>query len=106
VFCSKCGRETQDQQMFCPSCCEEMLNYPVDIATPVQLPLRNDSTPAKRRAPKKKPPTPEETLARTRASLRLFILVSTVLLIAFGLAAALALYLLDTRDSFSLLANF
>lgn len=106
MFCSKCGRETQDQQMFCPSCSEEMLSYPVDRDAPIQLPLCTETGTAKRRAPKKKPLSAEEALSRTRGSLRLFVLLSVILLIAFVLAAGLALYLLDTRDALSLFAPF
>ena len=106
MFCSKCGRETQDQQMFCQSCSEAMLSYPVDSDTPIQLPLRNETVAVKRRAPKKKPLSPEEALSRTRGALRLFVLLSAILLIAFVLAAALALHLLDARDAVSLLEPF
>ena len=106
MFCSKCGRETPDQQMFCQRCSEEMLNYPVDSNAPIQLPLHSETAPTKRRAPKKKSLSPEETLSRTRGSLRLFVFLSIILLIAFVLAACLALYLLDTRDALSLFAPF
>ena len=85
--------------MFCQSCIEGMHNYPIDINTPIQLPLRNETPGAKRRAPKKKPLSPEETLSRTRSSLRLFIFLSAFLLIAFALAAGLALYLLNAQGT-------
>lgn len=58
--CLKCGREVTGSQVFCNGCLEIMAQYPVKAGVAVHLPQRT--------APlaKKRPPTPEELLAKAR----------------------------------------
>ena len=38
--CMKCGKETQQDQIFCPDCLAEMEKYPVKPGTVVQIPVQ------------------------------------------------------------------
>ena len=40
MSCMKCGRDTQDPQVFCDDCLQVMERYPVKPGTPIQLPKR------------------------------------------------------------------
>lgn len=53
--CLKCGKETENERTFCPSCMEDMEKYPVKPGTPVQLPIRPGGA-ANRKPPARKRP--------------------------------------------------
>ena len=36
--CMKCGREVEEDQVFCQECLEQMENEPIRISTPVHIP--------------------------------------------------------------------
>ena len=59
--CMKCGRETQDENAFCPECLAEMEKYPVRPGTVVLLPRRRESTIAKKTG-KRHVPSQEEQI--------------------------------------------
>lgn len=83
--CMKCGRDIEDDQVFCQRCLETMAHYPVSSATFVQLPHR-DTAPVKRSA-RKRFLTPEEQVAKLRKRTRRLwavILVLTLLLVGYG----------------------
>ena len=65
MSCLKCGREVTGSQVFCDSCLDTMAQYPITAGVAVHLPSRslNPDLPA---AAKKRPPTPEELLAKAR----------------------------------------
>ena len=95
--CMKCGRETENEQVFCGECLSVMEKYPVKPGIVIHLPRHEDAP------PKKAPPahpvrTPEEQVLRQKSIIRWLCFGMTVLIIAFGLAAAAVLYLLDQRD--------
>ena len=59
--CMKCGRETEQDQIFCPECLAEMEKYPVKPGTVVQIPVQ----PAKKQMHHRRPVvTPEEQVKR------------------------------------------
>lgn len=95
--CMKCGRETENEQVFCQDCLAVMEKYPVKPGIVIHLPRREDAV------TKKQPAahlvrTPEEQVLRQRSIIRWLTFALVVLVLAFGLAAGLALYLLDQRD--------
>ena len=65
--CLKCGRETDEDHVFCESCRETMKKYPVRPGTAVLLP-RRDHAPAvkKSRHRVRSVPTPEEQIRRLK----------------------------------------
>lgn len=99
MACIKCGRELKEQQVFCDECLADAEGYPVDPATPIQLPTYTPSAaPKKKRSKKKADLSPEEQLPRLRSSLRWLLFALAVILLAFCLTAVMLLHLLDQRD--------
>ena len=64
MSCLKCGREVTGSQVFCDGCLDTMAQYPIKAGVAVHLPSRslNPDLPTT----KKRPPTPEELLAKAR----------------------------------------
>ena len=81
--CMKCGRETQEDNVFCQACLLEMQKYPVHADTVVLLPRRKDA-PVVKKAPKRHVPTQEEQLKLYRK--RVFIL-TVLLAVSIGVIA-------------------
>ena len=97
--CIKCGRELRGEAVFCSQCKEEMEHYPVKPGTPVQLPVRTETsepTPKPRRQRKALPP--EKQIRHLRKSVRLLLLALIVAVLAFILTSLLTLHLLEQRD--------
>ena len=82
--CMKCGRETQNESVFCPDCLMDMEKYPVRPGTVVQLPRRREVS-AVKKPQKRHIPSAEEQVR----SLRRYVMILTVLLIACITAIAL-----------------
>ena len=69
--CMKCGRDIEENQVFCGICLEEMGRYPVKPGIAVQLPHRRDSpVPKKTHIRRRQPPTPEEQILRLKKRIR------------------------------------
>lgn len=91
MCCMKCGRETTLGQAFCKECLEDMSHYPVNPATPVQLPVQstevnNPRRPVRTRKGKK----PEEQILRLRNQVRVqrfIIILLLIMLIGLGALA-------------------
>lgn len=79
--CMKCGREFQEQGVFCRDCLEEMEKYPVLPGTVVQLPRHREQIPF-RRTLKRHVPSAEEQLAKLRKTVAILLLL---LMICVGL---------------------
>ena len=58
--CMKCGREVESEQVFCEECLLEMKKYPVKPGTAVQLPIRRESSPARKTQPRRRTVSLEE----------------------------------------------
>lgn len=97
--CIKCGREIREPQVFCDLCLAEMEKYPVKPNITVQLPVRPAAAPAKKKAKRQKYTKPEEQIRYLRSKVRWISLALAVTLVAFAVTAAVALQLLDQRDS-------
>ena len=95
--CMKCGRETINEQAFCPNCIQEMKKYPVRPGTVVQIPKRPAATAVKKQ-PKKRVIPPEEQVKILKVRVRNLILA---LILAIGIAAACAVpamkYVMDNQ---------
>jgi len=83
--CLKCGREQENEQVFCDACLLEMGKYPVAPNATVHLPIRR-TTPAPRKAPtRRRTVSPEEQLRILEKRLRFLtgiLLVTLALLVA------------------------
>ena len=65
MYCMKCGRETEEETVFCRDCLLEMEKYPVDPGAVVLLPRRKEPSILKK-LPKRHLPTAEEQNAVLR----------------------------------------
>ena len=92
--CIKCGKETQDNHVFCESCLVVMDKYPVKPDTAIHLPNRQEGAVTKKPPSKKKALPPEEQLLRLKkANRRLhlwFWILLLLLLACLGGSAYLA----------------
>lgn len=70
MSCLKCGRDTEEEAVFCESCLLDMRRHPVRPGTPVMLPSR-DSVPVKR-VPKRRAVPPEEQLKSMKRRVRIY----------------------------------
>ena len=87
--CVKCGREIEQDQVFCRVCLEGMEEYPVKPGTVVHIPKHPEDD--EKKAPIKKKPVlqPEEQIRRLKRKLvRLRIWLAVLLLICGGLCFA------------------
>lgn len=91
MCCMKCGRETALGQAFCKECLEDMSLYPVNPATPVQLPIQSTAVNAPRRPVRtRKAKKPEEQILRLRKQVRiqrLIIILLLIMLVGLGILA-------------------
>ena len=84
--------------MFCEDCLAEAEGYPVDPATPIQLPAHAPILSQKKKGRKKAARTPEAQLKRLRSSMRWLFFALVAVLLAFCLTALMLLNLLEQRD--------
>lgn len=96
--CTKCGRETAENAVFCDKCLDVMRRYPVKPGTVIQLPQRKPA-PQKKSAFRKKLLPPEEQVVRQRRIIKWLAvaLASTVLLLC--LSVALLFHLSQQREA-------
>lgn len=87
MHCLKCGRETDEGQVFCQECLLDMGKHPVDPNEVVLLPQRPAAPAAKKPARRRTIP-PEERIIHLKRRIRLL----TVLLLLVTLAASALAY--------------
>ena len=87
--CLKCGRETQQSQVFCQACQEIMQNYPVKPGTVIHLPSRDTSVLEKKQTPEQWEEQSDDQLHKLRRLTRwltaTIALLSLLLCIATGM---------------------
>lgn len=85
--CLKCGKETENQQVFCAKCLQAMDAYPVKPGTAVHLPVRPEQPVTKKQTHRRKLLPPEEQVLHLRKTVRRLVAVMVlmaVLLTAMG----------------------
>jgi len=86
--CLRCGRKTEEGDVFCTECLADMRRYPVKPGTVVQLPPKNsDFQPVK--PPARRKPTPDETIRKLKKRLRRQRLLLALVVLVFVVLAAL-----------------
>ena len=99
MYCMKCGREVEDEQVFCVDCLKDMAKYPVRPGTAVHLPKRPAYTPIRRVTPKRKALSPEEVVKKQRRLIRrLSIALTVATLLAALMAYPAVSYILGNDD--------
>lgn len=81
--CMKCGQEVKGGQVFCDACLESMESEPVNINTPVMIPVQPPKNPASHRRPVINPEEEVKRLNKLNQNLMLVLvlLFTTVLLL-------------------------
>ena len=83
MHCLKCGRETENEQVFCDECLEAMKSYPVKPGTAIQLPKRAPQEEPKRKAHHRRALPPEEQVLVLRKAVRWLLATTAVCEIPF-----------------------
>lgn len=97
--CLRCGRECQNEQVFCADCLESMKAYPVKPGTAVQLPDRRLLVTEKRASPRRRTLSAEEQVLQLRKTVRTLIVTVAILSVVLGLTAGLLFHSLSNPAS-------
>ena len=98
--CLKCGKETEENQVFCNSCLESMEQYPVKCTAPVHLPERKSEQIPKKIPKKKWMFSVEEQIGHLKATIRRLVIAVVILSLIIVLGAgftARVLYEIHTQ---------
>ncbi len=95
--CMRCGTAITTKDVFCEKCLEDMQRHPIDPSTPIQLPLRDQSPPAKSHYRKTR--KPEETVVFQRGIILWLILVVLALALALGMCLSMLFQGLQTENT-------
>lgn len=96
VKCMRCGTEIQPGAVFCEDCLADMQQHPIAPGTPINLPNREKSQPAKRS--KKRAHKPEEQISALRRLVAWLIALTIVLTMALTAAIYLLFNQPDQND--------
>ena len=96
--CTKCGRETKENAVFCGKCLEVMQQYPIKPGTVIQLPQRK-AAPPKKAAPRRKLLSPEETVIRQRKTIKWLWVALACTFLLLCLSVALLFHLNQEQES-------
>lgn len=89
MHCLRCGRETENQHVFCKACLEYMSLHPVKSDTPIYLPIRKEKdVPRKQYRWHRRERTTEEMVVILRKRVRFFAAVSLILFMMLSAAVA------------------
>ena len=102
--CVKCGKETTENNVFCPDCLAQMADYPVKPGTPVTIPDHGAVRRPQHR--KVRAPEPEDVIRRQKKLIRLLAVSAAVLFIAWVLTTVMAVRMLMEKDHAPIGQNF
>lgn len=86
--CLKCGKKTEDNQVFCTSCLETMEKYPVSPKDKIQIPHHPDPVPPQKNTHRKKVLSQEEQVVHLKKISRH--LMIALLVVTFILGTVIA----------------
>lgn len=98
MHCTKCGREIQENTVFCKKCLDVMKRYPVKPGTSIQLPQRAPAA-AKKTASRKKKLSPEELVIRQRKTIKWLAATLVCSILMLGLSVALLLHIMQEEEA-------
>ena len=94
--CLKCGKNTKDEQVFCPQCLSVMEAYPVRPDVHIQLPNHAAREQAKKVGKKRRTTTPDEQIAALRRKNRRLSVLILVLVLLLGVAGYALFHIPET----------
>ena len=95
--CLKCGKETEESQIFCNSCLETMEAYPIKPGTPVVLPQRASNHHHHEKASSRKELSPEQQIQLLRKLLRWFAAVIALLSVLLCITGVMLIHSLSKK---------
>ena len=98
MYCLKCGKETEESQVFCSSCQEVMQAYPVKPGTAVHI-MPREQRPQEKKAPRRKDADQEEQLNRLRLVIRCLAAAVAVLSVLLCATAGMLIHTLGTKPA-------
>lgn len=78
--CLKCGREVEENQVFCADCLLDMEKHPVKPGTVVFLPRNRDASLKKIYSRRRVAPSPEEQVKQLKKRVRIFSFLLAVMI--------------------------
>lgn len=93
--CLKCGKSTEDQQVFCSECLALMEKYPVKPGIAIHLPHRNTAAPEKKASARLREPTAAEQVERLQKIIRWLLIMIAGLSVLLLLTAGMLLHVMD-----------
>ena len=97
MICTKCGREHDDDSVFCRKCLDTMKNYPVKPDAALQLPKRNTLA-AKKPSTRKKTVSAEELVIQQRKTIKMLWITLLCSIILLALSITLLFHLVQEED--------
>lgn len=91
--CIRCGKETEENQVFCNECLEDMERHPVRPGTPVQLPNRENRGPTKRSTFRLAASKWENQIFRLKYTIVWLIILIILLVAALALCVSIILHI-------------
>ena len=99
MYCLKCGREVNEDKVFCPDCVSVMEQYPVKPGTVVLLPKRREGSSANRTSVRRKNISPEELIRKLRRrSATLFVIWVITFLALCAMSVPGVTHILEDHD--------
>ena len=106
MHCLKCGRESDEKQVFCKSCLDEIDKYPVKPGTSVYIPPPPVEQPEKKpiNAPRRR--TLEEKNQQLQLVVRILLWLLAVLILFSIFSTMLIVHLMNKQDQTPIGQNF
>lgn len=89
--CIRCGKKTEENQVFCAECLKDMERHPVKPGTPIQLPNRENRGPTKRSSFKVAASKWQDQIFRLKYAI--FWLILLIVLLSLALALCICILL-------------
>ena len=102
--CLKCGKGTENAQVFCADCQQVMENYPVAPGAPIHIPLREPVTQAK--TTRKKSRGFADSVRMLRRVIRALCIVIAVLTAIICVLTAMLLHTLNDKSKPAIGQNY
>ena len=99
MLCLKCGKKTEEAQVFCAECLEAATKYPVKPGTAVQLLAREQRAMEKKQPQRHREDSTAELLAQQQRTIRWLFAVIAVLSVLLLFTAGMLLRLMDKDTS-------
>ena len=93
MHCLRCGKENQNEQVFCDTCLKTMEQRPVKPGITVQIPEKPIYTPERRAVPRHTV-SPAEQIAQLRGTLRWMAITIVALSVVLMITAGMLIYTL------------